>query len=272
MIKTAVTVSLVQEAKGGPFVLWEGVEKGCETAARLGFDAIELFAPSHEAVPANTLKSLLEKNNISLAAVGTGAGWVVRKLNLTDPDSEKRTQAKAFIKEIINYGAQFGAPAIIGSMQGRWGGDVSRDQAFEWLSEALNELGPIAEQGGVPLIYEPLNRYETNLCNTVESGVSLVRSLNTTNVKLLADVFHMCIEEANPAQAMLDGKGYIGHVHFVDSNRKAAGMGHLNLAKVANALSESGYDRYVSAECFPTPDGEAAAQQTINAYKQLFPR
>lgn len=272
MIKTAITVSLVEEARGGPFVLWDGVEKGCETAAQLGYDAIELFAPGPDVVPADTLKPLLEENKIGIAAVGTGAGMVIHKLNLCDPDASRRSQAKDFITSMIRYGAQYGVPAIIGSMQGRWGGDISREQAMDWLRSSLNELGQIAGDEGVPLIYEPLNRYETNMCNTVAQGVELCQSLETKQVKLLADVFHMGIEEADPAAAMASGKGYIGHVHFVDSNRNAAGMGHLDLDAIAQALIDTGYDQYVSAECFPFPDSQSAAQNTIDAYRRLFPR
>ncbi len=272
MIKTAITVSLVEQARGGPFVLWDGVEKGCQTAASLGYDAIELFAPSPDEVPVATLKNLLETHKIGIAAVGTGAGMVIHKMNLCDPDAGVRDRAKGFIRSMIDYGAQFGVPAIIGSMQGRWGGDISRDQAFEWLRAALNELGDHAGSLNVPLIYEPLNRYETNLCNTVAQGVELCQSLSTTHVKLLADVFHMGIEEANPAAAMASGKGHIGHVHFVDSNRQAAGMGHLDLQSIAQALVDTGYDRYVSAECFPLPDAATAAKNTIDAYRSLFPR
>lgn len=272
MIKTAITVSLVEQARGGPFVLWDGVDQGCQTASSLGFDAIELFAPGPDVVPVETLKELLNRHKIEIAAVGTGAGMVIHQLNLCDPDSGRRGQAKAFIQSMIQYGAQFGVPAIIGSMQGRWGGEISRDQAFDWLRSALNELGDIAGNEGVPLIYEPLNRYETNMCNTVAEGVELCQSLSTQHVKLLADVFHMGIEEADPAAAMASGKGFIGHVHFVDSNRKAAGMGHLDLDSIAKALIDIGYDRYVSAECFPQPDAETAARNTIEAYKRLFPR
>ena len=272
MIKTAITVSLVEQARGGPFVLWDGVEKGCETASRLGYDAIELFAPGPDVVREAELKETLKKHNIEMAAVGTGAGMVIHKLNLCDPDADRRDKAKDFITSMIRYGAKFGVPAIIGSMQGRWGGEISRDQAFDWLRAALNKLGEIAGNEGVPLIYEPLNRYETNLCNTFAQGVELCESLSTSHVKLLADVFHMGIEEADPAAAMASGKGHIGHVHFVDSNRNAAGMGHLDLKAIAQALIDSGYDRYVSAECFPYPDSETAAKNTIDAYRSLFPR
>ena len=73
----------------------------------------------------------------------------------------------------------------------------------------------------LPLIYEPLNRYETNLCNTVADGVKLLEAIQSQNVVLLADLFHMNIEEENIADALRHGGKHIGHVHFVDSNRRA---------------------------------------------------
>ena len=300
MIRTAVTVSLVEEARGGPFVFWEGIEKSCRRAESLGFDAIELFAPSPDAVSAPRLKSLLADHNLSLAAVGTGAGRLVHGLTLCDSDPEKQKQAKKFIRDMILYGAQFGAPAIIGSMQGRWGRGITRKQAFSRIRVALNKLGELAKREGVPLFYEPLNRYETNVCKTIEEAVALCNSLTTDNVKILADVFHLNIEEEDPVASIAfalknrsaetgvkkskeekpedaaeqedEDKGWIGHVHFADSNRRAPGMGHLNLETIAQVLKNSAYDGFVSAECFPLPDSETAAKAAIDAYKRLFPR
>ena len=82
----------------------------------------------------------------------------------------------------------------------------------------------------------------------------------------------MNIEEANLPDAIRAGEGFIGHVHFVDSNRRATGMGHMDLAPVAAALGKIGYDRYASAEAFPYPDSETAAQRTIEAFRTCFPR
>src|SRR3712207_508724 len=50
-VKSAVTISLVPEARGGPFVFWDGLEAGCREAAALGFDAVEVFAPGRSALP-----------------------------------------------------------------------------------------------------------------------------------------------------------------------------------------------------------------------------
>ena len=270
MILSAVTVSLVNEARGGPFVFWDDLAAACKKAKDLGFDGIEIFAPSATAVDPNELTQLLARHDLKLAAVGTGAGMVKHGLSLASIDPHQRAKAKMFVQSIIDFGGSYGAPAIIGSMQGKWGGDLSRDAALELLSEALNELGIYASRHNVPLIYEPLNRYETNLITTLSDGVKLLKSLSTSNVKLLADLFHMNIEETNVADAILAGRDTIGHVHFVDSNRRPAGLGHMDYAPIAAALREISYDKYASAEAFAYPDPDAAAAQTIEVYNKYL--
>lgn len=270
MLKSAVTVSLVKEAKGGPFVFWDDLPAACRSAAELGFDAVEIFAPSPDAVDKASLTILLKELNLKVAAVGTGAGMVIHKLSLTDPNPEVRSSAREFIRQMIRFGADYGAPAILGSMQGKWGGDIRRDAALHLLAEALEDLGQYADSLDTYLLYEPLNRYETNLINTVEAGVTLLQSLATQNVKLLADLFHMNIEESNIANAIRQGPGYIAHVHFVDSNRKAAGLGHLDFAPIAKALKDIDYHGYASAEAFPLPDSKTAAAKTMEAFKKHF--
>jgi sugar phosphate isomerase/epimerase len=137
------------------------------------------------------------------------------------------------------------------------------------LAEALEELAPRAEAHGVPFLYEFLNRYETNLFNRVAESAEFVRSLHTGNVKLLCDLFHMNIEEADVAGALRAAGTLLGHVHYADSNRAAMGMGHTDARAVMAALSEIGYDGYLSAEIFPQPDSVSAAQRTIQSLRQF---
>lgn len=270
MIRSAVTVSLVEEARGGPFVYWDDLPAACRSAAKLGFDAVEIFAPSPDAVNGAELRPLLEDLNLKVAGVGTGAGMVAHGLSLTDPDPNRREQARDFVRGIIDFGAPYGAPAVIGSMQGKWGGSIDRAAALELLAGSMNELGAHAAAQKVPLLYEHLNRYETNLINTVADGVEFLKSLDSHNVKLLADLFHMNIEETNVADAIRVGQGFIGHVHFVDSNRRAIGMGHTNFEPIAAALKEIGYDGYASAEAFAIPDSESAARATIEGFRRFL--
>ncbi len=280
MIRSAVTVSLVPEARGGPFVLWDDLPAACQTASELGFDAIELFAPSPDAVKPAQLRMLLEDYNLKLAAVGTGAGWVKHKLLLTAHDSSDRSAALDFVRRMIDLGGPFGAPAIIGSMQGRWNEQVDRPTAQRYLGDALQTLGQHAAQytvnsgrdgaGKVPLIYEPLNRYETNLCCNLAAGVELIQTSGAANVKLLADLFHLNIEEVDIAAALKATSAHVGHVHFVDSNRRAADEGHLDYAPIVATLREINFTGYASAEVLPWPDPRGAAERAINAYKRWF--
>ena len=107
IMKSAITVSLVEEARGGPFVFWDGLADACERASALGFDAIEIFPPSTDAVDAAEIKPLLEKHHLTVAALGTGAGMVKHKLSLTDADSSHRSKAREFVKKIIDKAGEF---------------------------------------------------------------------------------------------------------------------------------------------------------------------
>ena len=270
MIKSAVTISLVPEARGGPFVFWEDLAEGCRKAAEWGFDAVEVFAPDADALARAGLRNLLNDHGLKLAAAGTGAGWVKHKLTLTSPEESVRRRARDFVRSIVDAAGTLGAPAVIGSMQGRWGDPASRDDALLDLEDALNDLEDAAAVHGVPLLFEPLNRYETNLFTGVEQAAGFVRALQLSNTRLLADLFHMNIEESDMAAAIRAAGPLVGHVHFADSNRRPVGLGHTDMAPVVAALRDIGYDGYVSAECLPYPDPDAAARQTIESFRKSF--
>ena len=272
MIRSAITVSLVAQAKGGPFVYWDGLDAAAASAARLGFDALEIFAPSAASIDRPALHALLKQHGLAAAAFGTGGGWLVHQWHLTHADLAIRSQAREFIRAIIDVAGEFQAPAIIGSMQGKAEGDVTRDQALAWLAEALADLGAHAARHGVPLLYEPLNRYETNLLNRQLDAAKFLEAHGLANVKLLCDLFHMNIEEVSNAGTLRACGRHVGHVHFADSNRRAIGFGHTETASVVAALKDLGFAGYLSGEILPLPDSETAAAQTIQAIRAHLPR
>ncbi|MDX1953006.1 MAG: sugar phosphate isomerase/epimerase family protein [Verrucomicrobiota bacterium] len=270
MIKSAVTISLVPEAKGGPFVYWDNLPENCAKAARLGFDAVEIFPPSGPELDRRAIEAALKQNGLQLAALGTGAGWVKKKLHLTHADPAIRRQAAEFIQEVSNVAGEFGAATIIGSMQGRVDPGQSRDEALKYLAEALAVLGNHATSAGSRLLVEPLNRYETNLLNRAVDGIQLIRGNAITGVTLLMDLFHMNIEERSIPEALKEAGPLLGHVHFVDSNRRPAGNGHLDYASIIAALTELNYEGFLSAEALPFPDSDSAAAQTIQMFREFF--
>ena len=269
-MQLSATVSLLPEARGGPFLLWGGLEDACRKAAALGYDAVELFVPSAQAVDASELKGLLEKHSLRLAAIGTGAGKVLHDYTLTSPDQEVREKAVAFVSDIIALVSEFGASTIIGSIKGGVHDSQSKEEALGLAEQGLRVLGQRCEEQGTSLFIEPLNRYETNLINRLEEGAELLERIGLPNVLLLADLFHMNIEERSITEALRKSKDVIGHVHLVDTNRRPAGLGHLDLPAVARTLHEIGYDGYLSVEALPWPDEDTAAQVAIRNYQCAF--
>lgn len=271
-MQSAITICLVPEARQGPFVFHDGLEAGCRAAAELGFDAVEVFPESAAGVPLAGLRGLLTAHGLSLAALGTGAGWVKHKLHLCHADADIRARAREFIGGIIDVAGGLGAPAIVGSMQGRSEGQAAREAALDHLAAALHDLGARAARHGQVLLYEPLNRYETNLLNRQFDAAQFLEARRIANVKLLCDLFHMNIEEVSVAATLRACGRHVGHVHFADSNRQAIGFGHTDAASVIAALKDIGFAGYLSGEILPLPDSEAAAAQTIKAIRAHLPR
>ena len=255
-MKTAITLSQVPEALAGPFVLRTPLPEAFATAAAIGFDAVELFLPGPDFISVNEVKALATQHSLAIAAVGTGAGMLKHGLSITDPSEEKREAALDFVFSMIDFGGRLGAPAILGSMQGKNG-------SFESLATGLRRCAERAASHGVPFIYEPLNRYETNLFNRLAEAAEFLELQDLKNVVLLADLFHMNIEERDLPSAIRKAGKHIGHVHYADSNRQAMGFGHTNPQPVIAALRKVQYAGYLSAEIFPLPDPETAARQTI---------
>jgi sugar phosphate isomerase/epimerase len=251
-----------------PFVLGPDLATGVAQAADLGYDAFELFPPTIDAIDTKAISELTEKHNIKLSTIGTGGGWVSQKLTLTNSDPDARKKGLDFARNMIQVAGDLGATAIIGSMQGRADSN-DRDETLKRLGDALAELGEHAKKWDQPVFYEPLNRYETDLANTLEDAAAVLKNSGADNSYLLADLFHMNIEESCVTTSLRNVADHIGHVHFIDSNRWPAGNGHTDFRAIVTTLKEIGFDKYLAVEAYPLPDQLAAAQCAMESFKKL---
>ena len=268
-MKSAVTVSLVPEAAGGPFVFWNGLEDAFAQTAALVFDGIEIFHSDPAAIETGRVRALMEQHSLAVAAVGTGAGWVKHRVHLCHPELAVRLKAQEFVCAMVRQAGALGAPTILGSMQGRVEAGVERSQALDWLTEGLVQAEAAASEHGVVFLYEPLNRYETNLFNLQLDAAAFLEERHFKGVRILADLFHMNIEEKDLAATIRSLGNSLGHLHFADSNRRAIGFGHTPAADVVAALHHIHYSGYLSAEVLPLPDSGAAARRTIESFRAL---
>ena len=150
-MKSSVTISLVESLKG-PWIFRDELSVSIPKAKKIGFDGIELFPASANDIDGNLLHKLLDDNQINLSAIATGAGRILHNLTLTSPDKTIRTKAVDFVKRIIDFGAPFKAPAIIGSMQGNIGQN-NRQDTLTQFAETLSELGRYAADRNIELLF-----------------------------------------------------------------------------------------------------------------------
>ncbi len=130
----------------------------------------------------------------------------------------------------------------------------------EVLLEGLAEVGAHAAKEGVVLLFEPLNRYEDHMVNTLAQGAELIAAAGTRGVRLLADTYHMNIEEDDVCAALRASAGVLGAVHLSDSNRHQPGAGHVPFDAILTTLAAIGFDGVLAVECrLRGEPGEAVA-------------
>jgi len=117
------------------------------------------------------------------------------------------------------------------------------------LTRLVEDLGAAAEKAGSLLLLEPLNRYETHLLKTLNEAVEIAERAGSPGVKIMADFFHMSIEEANIAESLRQAGPWVAHVHLADSTRLLPGYGHTDFRSGFAALREVGFDQYMALEC-----------------------
>ena len=114
--------------------------------------------------------------------------------------------------------------------------------------DIIHEFDSVLKDGAYMLI-EGCNRYETRYLNCLADCKEMVLKAGAKRVALLADFFHMSIEENDLAQSILDCGSLIKHVHIGDSNRLAPGKGHTDWKSSMAALKQIGFAGYANMEC-----------------------
>ncbi len=237
--------------------------------AAMGYDGVELAIRDPRLVEADALAEVIASHGLVVPAIGTGQAWGEEGLSFTAADATIRRAAIERIKSHIPLAARFNAVIILGLIRGITPQGQSHGQSMAYLIEALQECSAAAAPHGVRYALEPLNRYETDLIHTVADGLDLIARVGADNFGLLLDTFHMNIEEPSIEASIQAAGDRIFHFHVADSNRRHPGAGHLDFARLLDALFSTGYRGFVSGEFLPLPDAETAARRGIAQLRSL---
>ena len=158
-------------------------------------------------------------------------------------------------KRAIDCTAVIGSELLAGpfhSALGVFTGKSATEQERAWAKENLFALAEYAQQYGIVLGLEYLNRFESYLVTTTEELIQLVDEINHPNCKLMFDSFHANIEEQDIAAALKKMAHRLVYVQLSENDRGILGRGHVDFKSILLALEEIEYTGMISVEAFST--------------------
>jgi len=254
----------------------EAFEERIENLKAYGFEGVEINGRHlvQDRGLLNEVKRASERVGIPVSTICAGFRGC-----LLDANASERELAMEDIKDLLYMGGElgvvglifvplFGPPRI--SDLSPWRSAVELEKGL--LIRLLQDLVRHAERAGTLLLLEPLNRYETHLPNRVEQAVEICEKVNSPHLRIMADFFHMNIEEADIAKSLRGARGWVRHIHLADSNRVLPGRGHTDFAAGFAALGAIGFKDFMALECGVYGDKEQALRKCVRYLRSCMPK
>lgn len=246
----------------------EDVAVTAQRLSNLGYDGIEL-AGEPSAYRASDVGSVLARHALALTSI---CGIYTPARDISHPDPSTRASGVRYITSCAELARSLGASVVIvvPTAVGRVAPVATRGEEWSWAVESLRDAADGAAEHDVRLVIESLNRYETYLINTLSVAAQMAREVDRPNVGLMADLFHMNIEEPDISASIRVGGDLVWHVHLADSNRRPPGMGHTDFAAAISALKDIGYHGSLTMEFLPSTSNpyEAASLEVPEEAKR----
>jgi sugar phosphate isomerase/epimerase len=256
----------------------EDIATSIDRLAHLGYDAVEVEGEPETHDP-RRIKKLAEDSGLAVDSVCPN---FTAERDLSHPDENVRNAALAYLREVSWFAAELGAPLFIVAPTAypRVQPVADPHDEWKWAVEGIRLTGEHAGSLGVDLTLECWNRYGTYMLNRLDEGARLWRETGLTNGGIMADTFHMNVEERSIPGAIRDFGDLLNHVHLSDSNRLAPGLGHIDFTDVLQALRDVEYRGGLAFELIPAlpnvwedePDLTAlddVAKQAINHMREV---
>lgn len=217
-------------------------EDQCKEAARLGAHCFDLQTPDRFPI----MKKYGLRPTVVAGAM-TLTGGCNRK--------EDHPQAEKKMHELIDAVAAAGGGSVIALSGNRRG--MSDAEGLDNVVAFMNKVKAHAEDKGVMICMELLNskvNHPDYMCDHTAWGVELCRRVNSPQVKLLYDIYHMQIMEGDIIRTIRDNIQYIGHMHTAGNpgrNEFDLDTQEMNYRGICKAIAELNYTGYISHEYTP---------------------
>ncbi len=232
----------------------------------LGYDAIELTGRPDILEVTDQIAQASRNTGCAVSTICSGGRGA-----LMAAEADQRALAMQDLKAFLTAAGQLGAVGVIYAPliavkmnpdQYSRLPDLSplydqQQLEMELLVAVAAELAEHAAERGVCVLWEPLNRYEQWWFNRLENGAELCDRVGSEGCRIMADFFHMSIEEDTiPGALEQYAADYVSHIHLADSNRATPGHGHTDFGAAFTVLEQMGWEGYMALECSTRGDHE----------------
>ena len=248
-------------------------------AAEFGFDGVELTAWGAPFSGAGAFSDHAAAIDSARQASGLPVSSLcsMGKDDFVHPDPAERRKRLDGLIAALKYAESLGASGVIGLPLRREIplpdlspiGDpaaLATQLTVHTLREAVRQTPGQAAK----ILLEPLNRYETPFLKTLAHAGTLCSAAESPRVCIMADLFHMSIEEASLPAALTANAAQIGHVHVADSNRLLPGHGHTDFVGAFRALRTAGYSGWFALECGVPGDALQTLPAAVRYLRQCW--
>ncbi len=230
-----------------------------------GYQGAELAIQNPKKINLVKLKEIIKKTGLEVPAIATGSAYQKEGISLASSEKKLRKEAIQRIKDQVEFAKNFNSLVIIGLIRGNVGGPSGGEKR---LAASLKECSRFSKSRGVRLVLEAINRYETDFLHTLDEVENFIRKWKIPNCGILADAFHMNIEEVFLEKAIENSASKIWHIHLADSNRLAPGQGHIDFKSFFTTIKKVVYQKYFTAEIQYLPNFFKSAELTIKYLKK----
>jgi D-psicose/D-tagatose/L-ribulose 3-epimerase len=216
-----------------------------------GYDGVEITIENKGDINYKKTLYKLDENNLSCTSIG-GAFGPDRDLRGT---KNQQQNSRQYIRDCIDACVALRCGLFMGpffSSVGRANMETDEARKEQWstVMKNLKEVCKYAEEKGVYMALEPLNRFETDFINTCYQARRMVGNVGSPMLKIHLDTFHMNIEEKSLSRAIIDAGDLLYNVHASENDRGTPGTGHVDWSGVKNSLKKIGYDKAIVIESF----------------------
>ncbi len=221
-------------------------------AAHIGLKGVDLLTPDQYEVP--------RRYGLICTMGYAGGGEIAQGLNRL----ENHAAIESGFRKNIPLAAKAGVPNVITFSGNRAG--MSDEQGAKNTVIGLNRVKKIAEDHGVTICMELLNskvNHKDYMCDHTAWGVDVMQQVNSLNVKLLYDIYHMQIMEGDLIDTIQRNIQWIGHFHTggVPGRHELNDRQEVQWDGVMRGIVAANFHGYVAHEFVPAGDPYAGLLQ-----------